>query len=349
MILPQSYAAVMFLTVLSLLCLGSWAALMKSWEKWRFEVFYLDFAIGLLLAAVVYAFTFGNLGYDGFNFIDDLQHAGKRQWMYVFGAGILFNLGNMLLMGAVSVAGMAVAFPIGLGVAILVGTGIALLGHPLANAPITGLGCLMILLSAVLSASCYRILATARLQAEARAGHSKSTRRPTPIKGMILPAIAGLLIGGYTPLVEKARLGDLGLGPYAVGAIFAFGVFFSSFVFDIFFMNLPVDGEPVEFTTFLTSPLKQHLTGWLSGILWFTGVLAAWICTSVPEQEQIGPLAHVTLSQASPVIAALWGILVFRELKEGDFRVKMMGILSPVLFLLGLALIGLAPVWATKG
>src|ERR1039457_2881109 len=121
MILPQSYQAVLFCMVLSLLCLGSWASAFKFAGKWRFELFYLDFALGLLLASVVWAFTFGNAGFDGFTFIDDLQHAGKHQWMYVFLSGMIFNLGNMLLIAAVSVAGLAVAFPMGMGMALLVG------------------------------------------------------------------------------------------------------------------------------------------------------------------------------------------------------------------------------------
>ena len=111
MILPQSYPAVLFLMVLSMLCLGSWASLFKFAGKWRFELFYLDFAVGLLFALVIYAFTFGNIGFDGFNFLDDLQHAGKRQWMYVFVAGLIFNLGNMLLMAAVSVRDWQWHFP----------------------------------------------------------------------------------------------------------------------------------------------------------------------------------------------------------------------------------------------
>src|ERR1039458_2872931 len=107
MILPQNYQAVLFLMVLSLLCLGSWASAFKFAGNWRFELFYLDFAIGLLLASVILAFTLGNIGYDGFNFLDDLQHVGKRQWMWVFLAGLIFNFGNMLLMAAVSVSGLA--------------------------------------------------------------------------------------------------------------------------------------------------------------------------------------------------------------------------------------------------
>ena len=116
--------------VLSLLCLGSWASAFKFAGNWRFELFYLDFAIGLLLASVIFAFTLGNIGYDGFNFLDDLQHVGKRQWMWVFLGGLIFNFGNMLLMAAVSVSGLAVAFPMGMGMALLLGTGLGIASRP---------------------------------------------------------------------------------------------------------------------------------------------------------------------------------------------------------------------------
>ena len=343
MILPQGYPAVLFLMVLSLLCLGSWASFFKLAGKWRFELFYLDFAIGLLLASVIFAFTVGNIGYDGFNFLDDLQHAGKRQWMYVFLAGLIFNLGNMLLMGAVSVSGLAVAFPMGMGMALLVGTGLGITGRPGGNGMLLGLGCLLILTSIIVSAVSYRIMGVARHEALARAGKAKSTRRPSPLKGIVLALLAGLLIGGFTPLAEKARQGDLGLGPYALGFIFAFGVFFSTFVFDIFFMNLPVEGEPAEFGWYLKGGLKQHLSGLVSGFIWYTGMASAWVCASVPEAMQGAPLPRFLLAQGSPVLAALWGIVVFREFKNSDVRVKLMGTLMLVLFLCGLCMIGLAP------
>ena len=348
MILPQSYPAVLFLMVLSLLCLGSWASFFKFAGKWRFELFYLDFAIGLFLASVILAFTLGNTGYDGFNFIDDLQHAGKRQWMYIFLAGLIFNLGNMLLMGAVSVAGLAVAFPMGLGVALLIGSGLGVAGGPAANATLLGLGCVLILTSIVVNAVSYRIMGVARHEVLARAGKAKSTRRPSPLKGIILALSAGLLIGVFTPLVEKAREGELGLGPYGLGFIFAFGVFFSSFVYDIFFMNLPVEGDPAEFGWYLKGGFRQHLSGLASGFIWYTGILSAWVCSSVPETMQGTPLPRFLLAQGSPVLAALWGIVVFREFKNSDIRVKLMGTLMLVLFLCGLCMIGLAPLLLRK-
>jgi len=348
MILPESYSAVLLLMVLSLLCLGSWASLFKFAGKWRFELFYLDFAVGLMFAALLCGFTLGNIGYDGFNFLDDLQHAGKRQWLYVFIGGLIFNLGNMLLVAAVSVSGLAVAFPMGMGMALLLGTGLGFGSRPAGNSLLLGLGCLLILTSIVVSMISYRIIGVAQHEALARAGLAKSTRRPSPLKGIILALAAGLLIGAFVPLVDKARTGDLGLGPYAAGALFAFGVFGSSFVYDLFLMNLPVDGEPVEITSYLDGKLKQHLSGVISGIVWYSGVLLAWICASVPENLQGSPLTRFVLLQGSPIVAAIWGIVIFKEFKESDMRVKLMGTLMIVMFLCGLAMIGLAPMYLRK-
>ncbi|MCX6631799.1 MAG: hypothetical protein NTW28_29675 [Candidatus Solibacter sp.] len=348
MILPQSYPAVLFLMVLSLLCLGSWASFFKFAGKWRFELFYLDFAIGLLLASVIFAFTAGNIGYDGFNILDALQNAGKRQLLYAFLGGMIFNLGNMLLMAAVSVSSLAVAFPMGMGMALLLGTGLGIAGRPAGSALLLGLGCLLILTSILVNAVSYRIMGVAQHEALARAGRAKSTRRPSPLKGILLALMAGLLIGGCIPLVEKARQGDLGLGPYAVGLVFAVAVFLSSFVFDNFFMNLPVEGAPLEFGGYFDGRLKQHLSGLASGFIWYTGMVLAWVCTSVPEAIQGEPMLRFILAQGSPVLAALWGIVVFREFKNSDARVKLMGMLMPALFLCGLAMIGLAPLFLRK-
>jgi glucose uptake protein len=348
MILPQSYSAVLFLMVLSLLCLGSWASLFKFAGKWRFELFYLDFALGLMLAAVVYAFTVGNIGYDGFNFLDDLQHAGKRQWVYVLVGGMIFNIGNMLLMGAVSVSGLAVAFPMGMGTALVLATVIGMASRPAGNSLLLGMGCLLVLTSVVVNAVAYRMMGQAKHEEQARAGQAKSTRRPNPVKGIVLAVLAGLLIGSFSPLVEKARLGEMGLGPYSVGFLFALGVFISSLVLEIFFMNLPVEGNPLDAGEYLSGRLKQHLAGVGAGITWYTGTVLAWICTSVPDAIQGEALPRLLLSQASPILAALWGILVFREFKGSDIRLKVMGTLMLVLFACGLAMIALGPTLLRK-
>jgi hypothetical protein len=118
---------------------------------------------------------------------------------------------------------------------------------------------------------------------------AKSTRRPSPLKGIILAIAAGVLLGGFVPLMEKSRQGDLGLGPYAAGFLFAFGVFFSTFVYEIFFVNLPVEGEPVELGAYLSGRTGQHVAGLASGFIWYAGTIMAWVCASVPESMQVQP------------------------------------------------------------
>ena len=345
MILPQSASAVMFLMVLSLLCLGSWANFYKLAGKWRHELFYFDFAFGVMLATVLYAATVGNLGYDGFSFWDDFLHAGKRQWVYAFVAGLIFNFGNMLLLTAVSVAGMAVAFPIGMGVAVLITTGINSATRPAGNALLVLLGCALIVASIVVNAMAYRIERVRRHEQLARAGTAKSTRRPTEMKGIIIALVSGLLLGSFTPLMDKARLGDYGLGPYAVGALFTFAIFISSFVFNIFLINLPVHGDPLELGAYLDGKRKQHILGIAAGAVWCTGAIAALVASSAPEQLQGGPATRGLLGQGAPLIAALWGLLVWKEYRGGDMRVKTLLTLMIFLLACGLALVALAPLY----
>jgi glucose uptake protein len=345
MILPQTYPLVLALLILSTLCLGSWAAMFKAAGKWRFELFYFDFAFGLIVAAVIYAFTVGNIGYDGFNFLDDLQHAGKRQWLFGFLAGVIFNLANMLLMGAVSIAGMAVAFPMSLAIAVLIGTGMAAISGAAWNPLLVALGCLLLLLSVVVNAASYRMMNHARHEALARAGTAKSTRRPSSVKGIVLALVSGLLMGSFTPLLEKARAGEVGMGPYALAAMFGLGVFFTTPVFSIFFMNLPVDGEPVDFSSYFASKGKQHVLGIIAGMIWLTGILAAMVAGSAPDTAQGSPLLHFILGQSWPLVATLWGALIFGEFRGSDIRVKIMSVLMMVLYLCGIGMIAIGPMF----
>jgi glucose uptake protein len=345
MILPQTYPVVLALMILSALCLGSWASMFKLAGKWRFELFYFDFALGLILAALTYGFTVGNLGYDGFNLIDDLQHAGKRQWLYGFLAGLIFNIANMLLMAAVSVAGMAVAFPMAMGIAILMATGMGAAAGAAGNPMLLMLGCLLLFTSVLVNAISYRLMDHARHEAQARAGQAKSTRRPSSMKGIIVAAVSGVLMGSFNPLLDKARAGEVGLGPYALAGMFALGVFVTTPVFSVFFMNLPVEGDPVDFAAFFGSTLKQHLLGIFAGVIWCTGMVAGMVSGSVPDAILGAPVPRFLLGQSWPLLAALWGILVFREFKGADVRVKIMSVLMLVLFLCGLGMIGMAPIY----
>jgi glucose uptake protein len=342
MILPQTYAAVMFLTILSLLCWGSWANSYKLAGKWRYELYYFDFAAGVVVAAFLYAMTVGNLGYDGFSFMDDLMHAGKREWLYGFMGGVIFNLGNMILMSAISVAGMAVAFPVGIGVATIVGTALAYAARSTGNPALLFAGCVMIAGAIVAAALAYGFYAILRHEELARAGKAASTRRPSSIKGMVLALVSGLLLGSFFPLVDKARESEIGLGPYAIAAVFALGVFVSTFVFNVFLMNLPVEGEPLEVLDIFKSNLKQHLLGLAGGAVWCTGMVAILAAGSAPAEAQVGTVAGYFLAQGFALVAALWGILRWQEFKGADLRVKTLVVFMFLLFACGLLVIAQA-------
>ena len=110
MILPTTYLAALLLSILTMICWGSWANTQKFSGKWRFELFYYDYALGLLITATILAFTFGTFGSE-LSFMDNMAIAGKKQMAFALAAGVIFNLANMLLVAAIAVAGLSVAFP----------------------------------------------------------------------------------------------------------------------------------------------------------------------------------------------------------------------------------------------
>jgi len=331
-----------------MLCGGSWAAGYKLVKKYRFELFYFDFSLGLGLLALICAFTVGSLGFDGFNFTDDLLNARKQTWLYAFLAAAIFNFGNMLMMAAVSVAGLALAFPTAFSVGLVVGVWMDFLGRPGGNATILLGGTLLILVSVILNSSSYSHLKILEHEALARAGKTKSTRRPSSSKGVILAVVGGLVMGTYAPLLLRAQDPDMGVGPYALLFLFAAGVFISTFVYNLFFMNLPVEGDPLEIGDYLKGPFKNHIIGFGSGAIWGIGTLAGFVAATPKGDTRLAaPLAPL-LGQAAPIVAALWGVLVWKELKGGDTRVKAFAAIMLALFALGLAVFSWAPLWAAR-
>jgi glucose uptake protein len=349
MILPQTFGAALFLSILGLVCLGSWACAYKLAGKLRFELFYIDFALGAAALALIYALTVGNLGFDSLSFMDDLSHAGKRQWIYAFLAGIVFNLGNMLLVSSVSVSGMAVAFPAAFSMALILSTVVNMLGGtPAGNSGLLLTACGLLLLVVIAAGITVNMLGVLQHEEMARAGQAKSTRRPSSIKGVILAVASGLLLGGYLPLVDRARETDVGLGPYSLAVLFSLGLFFSTVVFSVFFFNLPVEGDPVGIADYLKTGLAAHAKGIVAGAVWCTGAPALWVAAQTPELLKDSQAAGDALSHGAPVLAALWGVLVWKEFRGGDVRVKITSVLMLVLLAGGVTLLALAPIHMAK-
>lgn len=340
MILPQTAGLALFLMILSMLCLGSWASTYKAAQS-RFELYYFDFSFGLLLAAAILAFTLGSMGFDGFSLLDDVLHASKRAWLYAFMAGVIFTLGNMLLMAAISVGGMAVAYPMSAGLALIIDITVSRYTKAGGNQMLTFAGCFLIFGAILLAGATYRFMSVIRHEASARAGQAKSTKRPAAVKGILIALLSGLAMAGFYPLMAMATEGEVGLGPYAVCAIFAGGAFVSTFIFNLFFMNLPVEGEPVDFIEYFRASPKAHGLALLGGMIWCIGAVAAFTASSNENVRILSSLSY-GLSQGPALIAILWGALVWKEFKDGDARAKSLVGLMFVLFALGVMLVSVA-------
>ncbi len=340
MILPQTYAVALLLSIVGAICLGSWANTFKA-ARWRFELYYFDFSFGLAITALILAFTAGTMGFDGFTFLDDLTHAAKRAWLYAFLAGAVFNLANMFLLAAVAVAGMAVAFPISAGLALIIGVGIAAVQRPAGNPWIAFAGCILVFASIVAAGAAYRFITQIRHEASAKAGKAKSTRRPVAVKGIALAVLSGIPMSVFYPLLASAREGELGLGPYSVCALLAAGALFSTVVFNLFFMNLPVEGEPVDFLDYFRGSPRSHAFGALGGAIWCLGAVAALVALS-GDNVHISAALSQALGQSPALIAVLWGVLLWKELRDGNARAKALIAFVFMLFALGVTLLSLA-------
>ncbi|MGE5489604.1 MAG: multidrug DMT transporter permease [bacterium] len=341
MTLPHSYAAALLLTILSMICWGSWANMQKLAGKWRFELYYFDYTFGLMLTAIVAAFTFGSLGFDGFLFMDDIARAGRRHMAYGVGAGVIFNLANMLLVGAIAVAGMSVAFPVVAGLAMVIGVVGNYVVNQQGNPSLLFLGVGVVLAAIVLDAVAYGVHSLKQSGKEIKAGKTNSTRPKVNWRGLILAVVSGVLMGSFYPLIEMSRQGDDGLGPYAISFLFAFGIFASTFVYNLFFMNLPVQGEPVEIPEYFRGTVKQHLLGLAGGVIWATGTYASFVVASAPD-ARLSPAISFGFGQGAALIAALWGLLLWKEFRGAVPKVRLYLGLMIALFAIGLTLISLA-------
>lgn len=333
MILPTTYTAALLLSIISMLCWGSWANTSKLTKKWRFELFYFDYTFGVVIAALIAAVTFGSMG-DGMSFIDNLDISGKKQWALALAGGIIFNLANILLVGAISLAGLAVAFPVGIGLALVIGVVWNFLIHPAGN-PLMLFGGAALVVGAII------------VDAMAYAAHSatKSSAHKSSLKGIVISIVSGLLMGSFYPLVQMSTESEIGLGPYAVSVMFSVGVLLSTFVFNLYFMNLPIQGAPVPLGAYFKGSARNHLLGVAGGMIWCVGAVANFVAAAAQGQASVGPAVSYALGQGATMISALWGLLVWKEFAGASPRVRLLLTLMMILFLAGLALVSIAPLY----
>lgn len=317
---PTTYAAALGLMLVSMVAWGSWDNTQKL-ARWRFELYYWDFTWGIVVAAVIFGLALGNL--------PSLAQASTRALAWAFVGGIIWNLGNLLLVAAISIAGMALAFPVSSGLGLLIGGVLNYLIRP-AGSPIWLFGGIALVCGAMASvALAYRSLE-----------HLRGRDHGTGSKGMTLSLACGVVLGLYYPFAAKAMQGPGALGPYAVLFVFVIGALASNFFFNGWFMRRPIHGAQVTWTDYACGAWPTHVWGIIGGVVWGIGTMASYVAAST---SFVGPATAYAMGGGNALISALWGVLIWKEFRGGNRQVGRLLTLMFFLFILGLIAIAVAP------
>lgn len=332
MITVTSYSVAVVMCVITMICWGSWANTQKLASKgWGFQLFYWDYSLGILLFTLLLGLTMGSIGDTGRGFIADIAQANWEPVKSALLGGIIFNLSNILLVVAIDIAGMAVAFPVGVGLALVLGVITTYMEKPEGNVAMLATGVALVVLAIIVDALAYKKLGGAKKSA-------------TPIKGIIVSIVAGCLMGFFFSYVVAA-MGSIDkatgvveagkLTPYTATFFFALGIFISNFVFNVWMMLKPLSGSPVGLTDYFTKGnLKLHLIGMLGGAIWCCGTSFSFIAS-----DAAGPALSYGLGQGATMVSALWGVFVWKEFKGAPKGTGMYIAVMFVLFISGLSVL----------
>jgi glucose uptake protein len=347
-ILPATYSAALLLMFVCMFCWGSWANTYKFTTRWRYELFYYDYALGAAVCAAAVAFTLGSMNSQDLTFQDNFLIASTRKIVYGLGAGVLLNIANLLFMAALSVSGMGVAFPISLGLAMVTGVVWNYFPAMLANPLLLFGGAVCVLISVMLTSYAHASYVDSQnvskpLRVDPRA--PGATRRAPAALAVILAVVSGILLGFVFPLVDNVRAGETGVSPYGVAALLAVGILLSTVVFVPFMLNFPVHGQPVEFRAYFRGSKKQHFWGIFGGIVWMAGTIGYVVAINTPTLTPANMAMDFGVVFAAGLLGALWGLLAWREFRGGAYRVKMLLLGMVVLYGAGVAMMALAPAY----
>jgi len=323
MFVPHSFGLALLMILTSAICWGSWANTFKGVKNYRFELFYWDYALGIFLIAVALAFTMGNTSNDASSFLNNIRAADRSNYIYTLAGGAVFNLANLLLVAAIDLAGLAIAFPVSIGIAMVVGVVSSYLLQPRGNAPLLAAGVACAVIAVVLDGKAY--------------GNLSRAARPVYRKSIIICLVSGILMGLWAPFITRAMTQGNALGPYSVGVFFTLGALLSCFVWNVYFMKNPLVGGPVNFGEFFRGPAADHMLGLMGGIIWGTGTVFNLVAANLT-----GVAVSYAIGQSAPMVAALWGILVWKEFQGADRQAKTLLALMFLFYLLAILLIAKA-------
>lgn len=327
MFIPQSYTLAVILCIITMICWGSWGNTQKlTGKSWRFELFYWDYVFGIILFSLLLGFTMGSTGESGRGFIQDIKQAESHNILNAVLGGIVFNASNILLVAAMAIAGMAVAFPIGVGIALALGVIINYVYAPQGNATLLFGGLILIVAAIILDAAAYK-------------KHSITLKKVSG-KGITLSISAGILMALFYRFVassmslsfETPEPGKL--TPYSAIFFFSIGVLISNLLFNYLIMKRPFEGKPLSLKDYTKGSFDVHLNGIMGGVIWNIGM-----SMSILASGKAGFAISYGLGQGATLIAALWGVFIWREFKGASKSVNTLIFMMFIAYLAGLTLL----------
>jgi glucose uptake protein len=326
---PEAYGIALLFMIGSMMCWGSWANTMKLTPGWPFQLFYWDYTAGIILGSLAWGLTLGSVGGGQLSFLNNIRTADFTHITFALLGGVVFNVANLLLVAAIEVAGLAVAFPIGIGLALVVGVLLNYLIAPQGSPTLLFGGVLLVVLAVAIDALAYR--------------RRETTRKSLSARGIELSLACGVLMGVFYPLVAKAITGQHSLGPYAVAFFFAIGTAICAIPVNYFLMRKPLTGgRPVTMKDYLRGQRSWHYWGVLGGLIWCTGAVLNFVAS---HAQIIGPAISYAIGQGATMVSAIWGVFIWKEFADAPKSARRLVPLMFIFFIAGLGAVAIAPVF----
>jgi glucose uptake protein len=311
MYIVTDYSLAIVFCVITMLCWGSWGNTQKlASRNWRFELFYWDYVIGIVLFSVISAFTLGSIGSGGRSFVEDLKQADSTNIGSAFLGGIIFNAANILLSAAIAIAGMSVAFPVGIGIALILGVIVNFSAEQRGNPVLIFSGIALVMVAIILNAIAYK--------------KKSNNNQKVSTRGIAIAVLAGLLMSFFYRFIaagmdlenfESPAAGKM--TPYTAVFIFSLGILVSNFIFNTILIRKPITGTPTSYGAYFNGSFKTHLTGILGGLIWGLGNSLNLIAAG-----RAGAAISYGLGQGATLVAALWGVFIWKEFANGPKGTK---------------------------
>jgi len=323
MFIPQTAPVALALLVVSMLCWGSWANLLKALPGWRLEYFYLDYTLGFLITVLIIGATAGSVGVVDGEFLTRLVTADSGKTLLALIGGFVWNAGNILLLNSIMIAGLAVAFPVASVLAITLGVGISYWANPIGNPLWLLAGSVVLIVAAVMNARAYRQLG--------------ATRGSHNTLGITLALLAGLLVGVFPPFIGAAISGPAALDPYVVSIDFMLGAVVATVIGVLVLLAKPLIGSPARLGGYFAGDVRRHVYGLLAGAIWCLGTVANFASAGL-----VGVAISWGIGSGAPMVGALWGILLWKEFQGADGRARGLITVSLALYTIGVVLVAIA-------